>query len=280
MAQPTQYDAEMIVRLAQLSTQMELSSALNWLWSDAFIPEYESFTQKYPRGSTEYGYVRNVAGFYETVGTLWKHGLVNEDLLFDWLLVHSIWDRLRSHLLHEREAIKESALYENFEALAQANISWLRSRRVSDATSNKTKVRRFYEELNRRHLAALDEFIAPDFTDHTPSPGSPTQTPGIEGVRTILRVRQEAFPDGQYNIDDMVGEGDEVTLRETFRGTHTGRFFDIEPTGKQIQVTSVHILHFMGGKAVENWDYGESLREKLGAAKMVAPGGTPGDTTS
>ena len=26
-----------------------------------------------------------VAAWYETIGTLWKHGLLDEDLLFDWL---------------------------------------------------------------------------------------------------------------------------------------------------------------------------------------------------
>lgn len=270
MSQPTQHDADLLLRLAQLHAQLGLNDAMNWLWSDEFILEYENFVQKYPRGSAEYGRAGKIGGYFETVGSLWKHGLVNEDLLFDWLLVHPIWDRVRDHVLHLREAAKESALYENFEALALANIAWMRSRHSSDVMTNKALVRRFYEELNRQNLDTLDQFIAPSFTDRTPSPDSPTQTPGIEGVRTILRMRQIAFPDCHYSIDDIVGEGDEVTLRETLRGTHTGKYFDIEPTGKPIQVTNVHILRFVDGKVVENWDYGESLREQLGAARMPA----------
>ncbi len=42
------------------------------------------------RWSTELG-----CRSYETVGTLWRHDLISERLLFDWLAIALVWDRLR-----------------------------------------------------------------------------------------------------------------------------------------------------------------------------------------
>lgn len=271
MPQPTYQDATLLVQLSQLAAMNGISEASNFMWSDKFIPEYNKFNQKFPPGSHESGLLRRIAVHYETVGTLWKHGLINEDLLFDQLYVRGIWERIRGHVLGAREEIGEPALGENFEAMALADDAWLRARHTTASTTNKALVRRFYEDLNRHNLSALNLYLAPNFTDRTPGPGSPTETPGIEGARKVLQERQNAFPDCHYVLEDIVGEGDEVTVREAFTGTHTGAYFDIAPTGKSVHVRSLHIMRFVDGKCAENWDYGDSVREQLGATRMASP---------
>lgn len=64
-----------------------MTEALNWLWSDQFVVDYEEFAKKYPFGSEGRDSVAKICGAFETLGTLYKHGLFNEDLLFDWLVV-------------------------------------------------------------------------------------------------------------------------------------------------------------------------------------------------
>lgn len=273
MTQPTQQDATLLLQISQLAATNGISEASNFMWSDKFIPEYDKFNQKYPPGSHESGLVRKIAVHYETIGTLWKHGLINEDLLFDQILVRAVWDRMRGLVIGEREKSGEPALGENFEAMGLANDAWMRTRHTTPSTTNKALVRRFYEDLNRHNLSALDQYLAPTFVDRTPSPGSPTETPGIDGARKVLQERQNAFPDCHYVLEDIVGEGDEVTVRETLTGTHTGAYFDIAPTGKTVRVRSLHIMRFIDGKCAENWDYGESVREQLGAARVAAPAG-------
>ena len=59
-----------------------------------------------------------VAAWYETIGTLWKHGLINEELLFDWLYITGMWERLGPILVAMRESTP--SLWENFEAMAEA----------------------------------------------------------------------------------------------------------------------------------------------------------------
>jgi hypothetical protein len=119
MSDATHEDALLVVQLGQLYAQMDAAKAAGFIWRDDFPQSWEDFHQKYPMGSDEMGYVQVIAGFNETVATLWKHGLINEELLLDWLAIHATWDRLKGVLIGMREASGEPRLWENFEALAE-----------------------------------------------------------------------------------------------------------------------------------------------------------------
>lgn len=97
-----------------------MTEALNWLWSDQFVVDYEEFAKKYPFGSEGRDSVAKICGAFETLGTLYKHGLFNEDLLFDWLVVPMVWERIKGYALGVRQGAGDEAIYENFEALAAA----------------------------------------------------------------------------------------------------------------------------------------------------------------
>ena len=118
MAKPTRDDAQLMVQLAQFFVQSGAAQAGVWIWSDGFESEYEAFKERFGRGSTEWGHVAAMAGFHETVGTLWKHDLFSEELLFDWLAPHLLWDRMKGIVLGFRDESGEPRLYENFEAMA------------------------------------------------------------------------------------------------------------------------------------------------------------------
>ena len=71
-------------------------------------------------GSEGYSTASKILGYFETIGTLYKHGLINEELLFDWLWVVPIWERVSGFVLGAREQFGNPRLYENFEALGKA----------------------------------------------------------------------------------------------------------------------------------------------------------------
>jgi hypothetical protein len=125
MAEATKEDAQLVVQLATLGTQMAHPRARGWIWSDKFSSDPGEFFEKYPPGSDEFDYVGGVSAWYETVGTLWKRGLLNEELVFDWLYVAGIWNRLKPILLAMREESKTDRLWENFEAMAEAQVGAL-----------------------------------------------------------------------------------------------------------------------------------------------------------
>lgn len=120
MAKPTYDDARLVAEFAKLSAQSGRSEAMDWLWSDQFLPDYDEFVKKYPRGSKEHARASQICGFYETIGALWKHGLFNEELLFDWLWVSGPWERVKGFALAQRKAANNEHIYELFEAMAGA----------------------------------------------------------------------------------------------------------------------------------------------------------------
>jgi hypothetical protein len=109
-----------MLQLAQWWSASGVVDATNWLFSDEFVPDYGEFVKKYPPGSEGYGNATKICAWFETIGTLHKHGLFNEALLFDWLAVYRYWDRIKGFALGWREQTGEPRLYENFEAMAKA----------------------------------------------------------------------------------------------------------------------------------------------------------------
>ena len=120
MTKPTHQDANLMLQLYQVWAEMELSEAVGWIWSDEFIPDHAELVSKYPPGSEGYGKASKLCHWFETLGTLYKHGLFNEELLFDWLAVGLVWERLKGFPLGLREDAGDPRLYENFEAMANA----------------------------------------------------------------------------------------------------------------------------------------------------------------
>jgi len=120
MTKPTYEDASLMLQFAIWGATAGNQRAGAFIWSDKFLTDFKQFKEKYPVGTEEYSYAVQICGWYETLGTLFKHGLFNRELLFDWLLVSAIWDRLKGFVLGVREEAKEPRLYEFFEAMAKA----------------------------------------------------------------------------------------------------------------------------------------------------------------
>ena len=56
----------------------------------------------------------------------------------------------------------------------------------------------------------------------------------IETFKDTFTEAREAFPDLSIAVEDVMVEGDRVAARVTMRGTHSGEFQGIEPTGKRV----------------------------------------------
>jgi steroid delta-isomerase-like uncharacterized protein len=141
------------------------------------------------------------------------------------------------------------------------------------AEDNKVLVRRFYEDAwNKHNPAVVDEIYAADFVDRSPDiPGIPHTR---EGLKQFMGVYLRAFPDATITVEDQLVEGDRVVTRWTGRGTQTGEFMEMSPSGKKVAVQGVQIDRFSGSKIVESWTLFDQLTmlQQLGA---VASSGQP-----
>jgi len=104
---------------------------------------------------------------------------------------------------------------------------------------NKEIVHKVVEEVNKQNLAVLDEFIAPDYVDHT------NQLRGRENVKQFYTMVFKDFPDFHRTIEDIISEGDKVWVRYETTGT--------PPSGKKMELTSINIHRIVNGKIVEGW---------------------------
>lgn len=133
--------------------------------------------------------------------------------------------------------------------------------RDSTTAQNKERQRLFVEVLQGRgEVDRVDEFVRPDFENHTARPGAP------EGIRSGLAAFRAGFPDHDAEVVHLVAEGDLVATYKTFTGTHTGPFMGIPPTGKRATIRVMDIVRYRDGRIAEHWSVVDiaGLREQLG----------------
>ncbi len=137
---------------------------------------------------------------------------------------------------------------------------------------NKANCRRWYEEVwNQGHLAVADELTAANFVDETLQP----PIHGLEALKQFVTMFRTAFPDLHLTIEDLIAEGDKVTVRFTSTGTQRGELMGIPPTGKRATVTGINIIRFENGKGVEGWSNFDALGmlQQLGAIPSMGEQG-------
>lgn len=134
---------------------------------------------------------------------------------------------------------------------------------------NKQLVTMAEDAWNAGELDEAFGYFADDYVEHTPFPGLPATK---DGLKTLLSSFREAFPDGHVTIDMMIAEGDLVCYYSTARGTHTGAFMGMPPTGRYVEVGAVHIHRVVDGKIVEHWGHNDQagMMRQLGIAPVAA----------
>jgi len=116
---------------------------------------------------------------------------------------------------------------------------------------NKRILRRLLEALDTGNLAVVEELVSPDFVTHHPR--SPDHRGGPEAVKQASALFRTAFHDLRFTIEDMIAEGDMVAFRWIARGTHTGEYFGIPPTGESVEFRGMEFDRFSHGKVEERW---------------------------
>jgi steroid delta-isomerase-like uncharacterized protein len=132
-------------------------------------------------------------------------------------------------------------------------------------------VGRYFEEvLGGGRLDLLDELIAPDFVDHTARSG---RSAGIAGIREVVRMFHTAFPDLTVTVEDQLTEGHRVAIRFMMRGTHTGPFAGMAPTGRHIAFGGMAMSRLVDSRIAEQWDQADmlGLLQQLGAFPNSGP---------
>ena len=117
---------------------------------------------------------------------------------------------------------------------------------------NEILLTRWFEELwNRKNYAVAQKLVTSDFVDH--GDGGQEVKRGADGAADVVKTWHAGFPDGRMTIEDIYTEGDKSVVRTTFRGTHSGDFAGVAPSGKKVVVTAIGIDRIVDGKIAESW---------------------------
>ena len=106
----TRDDAQLMIELAKWGAMIGVGPASRKIFADDFDPEAASALDEE---------VQTLLLFNETIGTLVKNDLFDRALVYDWLYVKGVWERVGPAAKRAREELGVSAMYENFEALAE-----------------------------------------------------------------------------------------------------------------------------------------------------------------
>lgn len=132
---------------------------------------------------------------------------------------------------------------------------------------NSKLVATFIEEIwNKRNFEKLDEFLHPDFKDHS----LPVTLKGNkEGLKKWVLGTGIVF-EHQTIIEDQVTEGDKSVIRIRMIMRHIGNWRDIAPTGIKLHVFGYRHYKIQDGKIIEQWALidGEAIERQLRDASI------------
>lgn len=130
---------------------------------------------------------------------------------------------------------------------------------------NKELVRQHFSAVNERDRDAIAALHAEDVVVHSAG----RELRGIEAVLQSWWAQLDAVPDLTDAIDMVVAEGDTVAVRYTTTGTHEGEFRGIEPTGTEVEITSMAVVRIEDGELVEWWNHPDrfGLFQQLGVVE-------------
>lgn len=126
-------------------------------------------------------------------------------------------------------------------------------------------VERFYGEVwNGRLEAVAHDILVPDFSFR----GSlGVERKGVEAFLGYARSVHEALQDYRCTINEIVVEGERAAARMNFSGIHTGEFYDVAGTGREISWTGAAFFVSRSQRLSALWVIGDidAIKAQIGA---------------
>lgn len=114
---------------------------------------------------------------------------------------------------------------------------------------NKTIAKRVFEEvLAGGNWELGKQFYAPDFVNHRLN-----RDLSLLEDNDRAKTWRQAFPDLKITLEQVVAEGDLVSVLWMAKGTHTGTVNGNPGTGRQTRIRGITLWRIADGKIKEEW---------------------------
>ncbi len=143
MAEATRADADLILRLYDLRREETMRKARKFMIEEFYSESAQEFLDKYPPGTDENAWFRQVLTYWEMVAVFVHKGLLDRDLLFETVAeFHIFWVKARATVLDLRRLRKLPFYLKNLELLVAEHKAFFESKAPGSSA--------FFETLNKR----------------------------------------------------------------------------------------------------------------------------------
>ena len=125
-------------------------------------------------------------------------------------------------------------------------------------------ITRFEHAFRAGDQTAIDGFCDPGLVDHNPAPG---HEPTLADFKHKIAGFRAAFPDLEYDLQDIIGSGDSVATRWVVTGSQQQEFMGIPASGQPVRVEGMNFYRLKDGRVTDMWMQfdGVALMQQLGA---------------
>ncbi len=115
---------------------------------------------------------------------------------------------------------------------------------------NRSCKRIFVRCTDAKQNNEISRIISSNFIDYD----AEDTTKGIEELQTLIVAPHEGFSDITHKIDQVyLIDDDKIFVRREMTGKHTGNFFNIPASGKNVTLHGHDLFKIVDGKIVEQW---------------------------
>jgi steroid delta-isomerase-like uncharacterized protein len=119
------------------------------------------------------------------------------------------------------------------------------------SSDNISLARRWFEEVwNQRREQLIEEWMTPHAVCH--ADGGPLTGPAEFKARQYVPFLA-AFPDLHVQVEDVIGQDDQVVVRWTATGTHSGGGLGFAATHRPVNFRGLSWIRIRDGKFAEGW---------------------------
>ena len=108
--------------------------------------------------------------------------------------------------------------------------------------------------INEGKVAVLDTAYSEKIVLHTTP-----EIKGIKGAKAYYSGFVTGFSNRTFTVKCMFADGEKLVKHWQFKGTHTGDFAGIKPTGKTVDIEGCTISKIVDGKIVEEQDFMDNM---------------------
>ncbi|WP_306058311.1 ester cyclase [Natronococcus wangiae] len=129
---------------------------------------------------------------------------------------------------------------------------------TTEAGQNEELARRDIEEVwNEGNYDLIDDLYAEDFVHHDPA--YPGEIRGPDGQKEYVRMYRTTLGGPNVTIDELISDGDIVSLRWSGHGRHEKELMGVEPTHEELELAGMTMARIEDGNVAEMWSHYDAL---------------------